>query len=64
MTYTVAFNVGALLKGLNIQIKQALADALELTARPGQFIVKGIAEHTKDVLQFNVSNAIAGAAGR
>lgn len=32
-------------------------------ARPGQFIVKGVAEHTKDVLQFNVANAIASVAG-
>ncbi len=33
-------------------------------ARPGQFLVKGVAEHAKDMLQYNVSNAIASAAGR
>ncbi len=33
-------------------------------ARPGQFIVKGVAGHAQDVLQFNVSNAIASVAGR
>ena len=33
-------------------------------ARPGQFIVKGVAGHAQDVLQFNVASAIASAAGR
>ena len=33
-------------------------------ARPGQFLVKGVAEHARDVLQFNVASAIASAAGR
>jgi hypothetical protein len=32
-------------------------------ARPGQFIVKGVAGHAQDVLQFNVVSAIASAAG-
>jgi hypothetical protein len=32
-------------------------------ARPAQFLVKGVAEHSQDVLAFNISNAIASAAG-
>ncbi|MFZ4479686.1 MAG: hypothetical protein ACOYNZ_07315 [Rhodoferax sp.] len=36
MAYTVAFNAGALFRGLNNQIKQAMADALEMTARNAQ----------------------------
>ncbi len=33
-------------------------------ARPGQYIVRTVAGHAQDVLQFNVTNAIASAAGR
>lgn len=33
MAYTVAFNAGALFRDLNIQLKAAMADALEATAR-------------------------------
>ena len=33
-------------------------------ARPGRFIVKDVAGHTQDALQYNVANAIASVAGR
>lgn len=35
-----------------------------IPAQPGHYIVKGVAEHAKDMLQFNVASAIASAAGR
>ncbi len=31
--------------------------------KPGRFIVKGVAERAKDMLEFNVQNAIASVAG-
>lgn len=112
MAYNVNFDAGALFKDLNNQIKFALAEALEETARavqgdwqesiyrqrgmvrmetssgkqtsskfftfrimaesspgwiikakPGRFIVKGVAGRAQEMLTYNVQGAIAAVAG-
>jgi hypothetical protein len=51
-------------KFLNFRVMGAWSPGWIQPARPGQFLVKGVAEHAQDILRYNVSNAIASAAGR
>lgn len=50
-------------KFLNFRVMGEWSTGWIQPARPGQFIVKGVAEHAQDVLQFHVAGAIASVAG-